>query len=219
MKVIFAKLSSSLYTLLLLSFFGLSFLNTQLNFTRTSSEIRDAAPKIASTNLLEKIDLSKDQVKIAETNASTAPRISISSSYASRSSYNSYFSIINPTPTSDNSYISPYESGVKVYKDHFFFAHSTAAFNWIKSASEGNSFTITRNGETTSYTIAKKQVLKLNENYNGKYPVTSYYNSISERTQFLGKTYDVALMTCGDGSFGADGNNSDFRTFIFAYAN
>ncbi len=196
-----------LYSLLFLGFLGLSFLNNYLNFTRTSTEIRDAAPVFGTLTTLEKLDLSEKKVEIAKTNAS-APFKSASASAG--------FLIKNPAPTSDNSYLSPYESGVKVYKDRFFFAHSTAAFNWIKYAGEGDTFSVERNGTTETYRIVKKQVLSMTENYNGRYPVPSYYNSISERAQFLGKTYDVALMTCGDGTTGKNGNNSDYRTFIFA---
>lgn len=206
-----SRFRGSLYTLLLIGFFGLSSLNSALNFAKSSPKIRDAAPLASNFATFETLSLTKNSVKIAKTNVSATPKLKTVASGSS-------FLIKNPTPTSDNSYISPYESGVKVYKDRFFFAHSTATFNWLKSAAEGNSFKVEQNGKTVSYKIAKKQVLKLNENYNGKAPVSAYYTSISERAQFLGKTYDIALMTCGDGSFGKDGNNSDFRTFIFAYA-
>ena len=216
MKVSFSrfvfKYRGSLYSLLFLGFLGLSFVNNYLNFSRSSTEIRDAGPTISALKTLEKIDLSEKKVEIAETNAKAPLRTASSV----RTGASSSFSIVNPAPTSDNSYISPYESGVKVYKDRFFFAHSTAAFNWIKYASEGDTFSVTRNGATETYRIAKKQVLSMSENYNGKYPVSSYYSSISERSQFLGKTYDISLMTCGDGTTGANGNNSAYRTFVFA---
>lgn len=208
-----SKFRGSLYTLLFLSFLGLSSLNTYLNFSKPISEIRDAGPLASAFEPLEKLTFSKENVEIAETNArSSTSRLARVSSAASGSS----FSIQNPTETSDSSFIDRNESGVKVYKNRFFFAHSDRAFNWIKYASEGDTFTVMRNGSTSTYKIAKKQVLSMNGNYNGKYPVASYYSSISERSQFLGKTYSISLMTCGDGTTGPNGNSSDYRTFIFA---
>ena len=182
-----------------------------------SSSQAESQAELPAGNQADNLAATSSTPAIAETAVSVTPPAVASSFVPRRLASSSSFSIVNPTPTSDRSYISPTESGVRVYNDSFFFAHSTLAFNWIKSLGEGGTFTISRNGTTETYRVAKKVTLSMNGELNGLRPVSAYYDAISSRRQFLGKTYDIVLMTCGDGTYGANGNNSAFRTFIFAY--
>ena len=208
------RFSGTLYSLLLFGFFGLSLVASHYNFSLPRTEtVRDAADFVIATELLEKLE----HVKSPAESGSAVPQTSrVSALTPRRVSAMSGFSIKNPTPTSDNSTIRPGETGVLVYDHSFFFAHSDQAFDWIKYASEGDTFTVSRNGTVEVYQIIKKQTLSMSGDYGGKRPVSAYYSSISKKRQFLGKTYDVALRTCGDGTTGRNGNNNAYRTFVFA---
>ena len=188
---------------------GLTFLNNQLNFDIPASrKVRDAAGFTEPFKEAEKLDLRTMSATVPATNFAAqnyarTPYVS----YASTASYvapaGSDFSIY-PVPTSDNSYISPYETRSLSYNGRFFFGHSSNAMNWVKSAGEGN--TVSVSGAV--YHVVKKQTLPLAS-------VQSVYYSISEFAAYRGKNYDAVIMTCGDGTYGANGNNDAYRTFLF----
>ena len=121
------------------------------------------------------------------------------------------FSIKNPT-RSGCDYISPTATGVYVCNKNFFFAHSNHAFRWIRDASEGETFTVSENGTTETYKIAKIDWLPMDNAEDGKLPVQNFYSSMTDSLSYRGKTYDAVLMTCGRGD-----DDNHYRTFVFAY--
>lgn len=224
-KVIFEyinRFSGTLYSLLFLMFFGLAFVGTQFNFDLSkTSQVNDLINLDSSYAPLEMLSVDSllsaaPEVKTPETSSNLPPVSTfISPSTIEGAAPSSDFTISDPAP-SDCTSIGKFDTGVKVCNDQFFYAHSNYAFDWIKSASSGDTFTVSRNSGIETYKIMKKITLAMGRELNGFKSVESYYTSISKKQTFLGVHYSAALMTCGDGTFGVDGNNSSYRTFIFA---
>ena len=214
-KVIFAKFnqffakiekfSGPLALSLVFVLTGLTFLNNQLNFDiPASSKVRDAAGFAEPFSEAKKLDLREISSAVPSTNYAGARYSYTYATYASAVTPVSSGFTIYPAATSDNSYISPYETRALAYKGHFFFGHSGNAMNWVKSAGVGS--IVNANGET--FRVVQKLTLPLST-------VQNVYYSISEYLSYRGKTYAAIVMTCGNGTYGADGNNNNFRTFLF----
>lgn len=208
----FKRFSSSAFSILLMGFLALSFLSINTNLIASKkTEIRDVASFTSKLDEKEKLSLNKSESTIASNFAPSVPRTSssVASSYTNTSPGNgslSYYNIVNPRSTGDCSYIAPNETGaLSCNGGNFFFGHSHYAFSWIRYIGEGETFSVTRNGATETYRVARKISMPLNE-------VERYYRSISQSLMYRGETYSAILMTCGRGD---DDNN--YRTFVFAY--
>ncbi|MBQ2638265.1 hypothetical protein IJF89_01130 [Candidatus Saccharibacteria bacterium] len=205
----FYRFPSFFCSLVLFGLCALAGLNRQLNLTLPKdAKVRDKVT-IASAVFepATKLDIRTGSTNISSSSPTTKVP---ATSYSTPASYaTSGFSIVNPAATTSSSYISPSETRVLNYKSKFFFGHSTGPLNWVKSASTGDILTVIRGGITERYQIIKKQTLPLAS-------VQTVYLSISESASYRGATYDLALMTCGDGTFGSHGNDNNYRTFLFA---
>ena len=213
MKVNFSKFvylfRGQLYTLLFLGFIGLSFLNNSLNFSRNSSEILDAAP-VSGT--LAELPLIPEVAPVEIEPLATVPRTSTPYLFgASTSRASSLFTIRNVEDVSDPSVDAG--TGIKRYnyrgKNRFLYAHSNLAFAPIKTLYSGSTFSATLDGVTKTYRVVARVVFKKSELDSNSGLRAAIYSAA-----YQGKKYDLALMTCGDGT----NDDSNYRLVLFAYA-
>lgn len=210
------RFSGTLYSLLLFGFLGLSFLNSEFNFDLPkNAKIRDTAP-VSILSEIEKISNVKKPTEIVSTFKSSVPRTASPYRYITNTisvngaSNSNTLTISNPRPTDNCSYISPFESGVLSCNEKFMYAHSSEAFNGIKNLSEGGIVTVYRDGSVETYKIEKmERGMELAR-------VQNFYIAMTRYAQYRGESYDLILMTCGDGTYGPNGNNNAFRTLVFA---
>ncbi len=206
---IFNRFPSLFCSLALFGFFTLAGLNQQLNLNLPSeAKVRDKVDFSTAFATAEKLD-----IRSASNGTAAVPSTSYVASYGSwRSAYSGTASAVSSgadfaiysRPTTSNDFIDENESGVLAYKGSFFFGHSGGPLNWVKSAAKDNTVSI----DGTVYRIVQKTTLPIAT-------VKNVYFSISEYHSYRGKNYDAVIMTCGDGTYGANGNSSDWRTFLF----
>ncbi len=217
-KVIFefiTRFSGSLYSLLLFAFIGLSFLNSHFNFDLPSgSKIRDVSPITSSLEEAAKLSTPKKTEEIASTftpGVSSVPKASnfgfmnsVEAQHAALSRNSGMFTITNPTPVSDPSVDAGY--GIKRYGSKFLYAHSSLAFGPLKTIYEGGKIAVEMDGSYNVYEVARREVLP-----KSKLNASSGLRLAIYGAQIYGESYDLALMTCGNGS----NDDSNYRLILF----
>ncbi len=206
-----SKYRGSLYTLLFLGFVDLSFFNNYLNFSRTTSKIRDTIPVLKTASeiaTLEPIKPLKTDESLA-TVPKTSTRYIFGSSTAKASSA---FHIANVVDVADPSVDAG--NGIKRFNykgaNRFLYGHSTLAFSPLKRLYVGNTFTATLDGVTKTYRVEQRVVFnKASDLDNNAARRAALYTG-----KYNGSSYDLALMTCGNGS----NDDSNFRLVLFANA-
>ena len=103
------------------------------------------------------------------------------------------FKITNPERVSDPSVDAGY--GVKRYGAKFLYGHSTLAFNRLKTLYEGDRFVVEMDGQTVTYQVSRRVVLS-----KAALDASSSLRSAIYGAAYRGQAYDLALMTCGDGT-------------------
>lgn len=96
---------------------------------------------------------------------------------------------------------------VKKYGNDFLYAHSHLAFSTLKTYSVGDEFAVETNGEKRTYQISRRETFSkstLDEN--------SGLRSAIYSANFRGNSYDLALMTCGNG----ENDDPNSRLVFFA---
>lgn len=97
--------------------------------------------------------------------------------------------------------------GVKKYGNDFLYAHSHLAFATLKTYSVGDKFAVETDGIVHTYQISRRETFSktaLEEN--------SGLRSAIYAADFRGNSYDLALMTCGNG----ENDDRDSRLVFFA---
>lgn len=84
--------------------------------------------------------------------------------------------------------------GVKKYGDDFLYAHSHLAFSTLKTYNVGDEFAVKDHGETHTYRISRRETFSKSTLDTNSGLRSAIYNA-----DYRGNTYDLALMTCGDG--------------------
>lgn len=208
---------SSTYTLLMGIFFLLLNFANNLNFEPTSPYISDAVPSIhndASSSPMKNIPrVSSD---IANTFSSTMTfsatrNIPLSSYISINGRVIATYNAINGTED---------DAGGRVakYNNNFYYGHNTAnVFGSLASLPIGSTFSITENGLTKTYRIASSELFEktgANVLSTKAYPNRNFSNGIYAAS-YLGKKYDIALMTCAGTMLG--GGDATERYVVFAY--
>ena len=105
---------------------------------------------------------------------------------------------------------------VNKYGDKFYYGHNSGAvFGGLVNLAEGSTFSVTLNGATVNYHIAKRQIFEKNRE-NGRLELNgsgSYMWNVAA-ARHSGVQYDVSIMTCHGVSYG-DGDASE-RLVLFA---
>lgn len=115
-------------------------------------------------------------------------------------------------------------SAVAKWGDKFYYGHnSSSVFAVLYNVGIGSTFSITENGNTTSYRVANIKYF-FKKNYDGggtaitKTPEANdnknYMNSVAA-AKYDGASYDVSLMTCYGDSWG----NGDAAQRLVVFAN
>ena len=103
---------------------------------------------------------------------------------------------------------------VNRYGDKFLYGHNSAAvFGGLKNLSVGNIFSVTQNGKTTNYRIAKIVTFEKNGSKLQLNSAGSYMNAVAS-AKFQGKNYALSIMTCAGKSYG--NGDASHRLVIFA---
>ncbi len=196
-EVIFSKIkrfAMPLFSVMFLSFLSILVPFTEYTLSAPASEIRDTATFVNKLTELEPIELRKE--------------VSIDNLATSRTSgyhHNSYFTIVNPekvsTPAVDAGY------GVKRYLKKFLYGHSSLAFSPLKNLYNGNRFVVTMDGETAAYEVVVREVFSRSYLDSNSALRKAIYNA-----NYRGESYDLSLMTCGNGS----NDDSSYRLILFA---
>ena len=208
-----SKFSGALCSLLILTLAGLTFLNNQLNFDiPAANKVRDAFDLYAPFKEVEKLDIREAKTQIASTFVSSVPTSGYSrTTYSVPTSSSSIFHINEPTPVNNTNVDA--QNGVMRYMTYggrFLYAHSTKAFNPIKSLGVGNTFTATIDGVTSTYKVSARYVYnkatELDGNANNQRRIDIY----TARDAY--GRHSLSLMTCGNGY------NDDSRYRLVLYA-
>ena len=105
---------------------------------------------------------------------------------------------------------------VNKYGDKFLYGHNSAAvFGGLQNLSAGSTFTVTNNGNTASYTIAKIVIFEKDQD-SGNLELDgagSYMNAVA-KARFQGTGYDLSIMTCHGTIYG--NRDASHRLVIFA---
>ena len=103
---------------------------------------------------------------------------------------------------------------VNKYGSKLLYGHNTTAvFGGLKNLGIGSTFTVTEDGFTTTYKIAKTITFEKN---NGQLQLNgegSYMNSVA-KARSNGVNYDLALMTCAGTNYG--NGDASHRLVLFA---
>ena len=103
---------------------------------------------------------------------------------------------------------------VNLYGDKFLYGHnSNAVFGALKNLSIGSTFTVTLNGQPTTYRVAKMVTFEKN---NGKLQLDgsgTYMNAVV-KARFDGAQYNVSIMTCAGVNYG--NGDASHRLVVFA---
>ena len=178
------------------------------SFGSTTKPILDAAPLKSGAAVTE------------ITPEATQTTASIASSYSATRAVvrtnNNYISVAGKTISIQNSDNTNIDAGnvVKHYLDgklgnKLYYGHnSSAVFGNLKNLVNGDTFSVTENGITKTYRVAKTVTLT--------YAETDRRMPALPNASYNGNTYDIVLMTCAGTSYG-DGNASH-RLLIFAVA-
>ncbi len=208
--------AGTVYSVFLFAFVGLSALAQQYNFDiPAATQVRDAAPFTAQYDTLGKLENVKKPAEIASSHVSSVPRTArfsinvtadaIAAQHASIVSGSSLFKITNPQRVSDPSVDAGY--GVKRYGAKFLYGHSSLAFSPLKRLYEGDRFVVEMDGEVVTYQVARREVIA-----KSTLDASSSLRSAIYAASYRGKSYHLALMTCGDGS----NDDSSYRLILFA---
>ena len=208
-----AKYRGAIYSFLLFVFIGLSFLNNYFNFTRKTSEILDAAPVLTTKSDLSALPLidAKKTELINTSYVASTPSTSTRYVFSNNSNSNqpTLFTISRVENVSDPSIDAG--NGIKRYnyngKNRFLYAHSTRAFAPIKHIYAGGRFTATLDGVTKTYRVERREVFAKSDLDSNASLRASIYSA-----SYRGKTYDLSLMTCGNGT----NDDSNYRLVLFA---
>lgn len=214
-KVIFDFInchSGSAYSFLLFVFLGLSLVHTNFNFNLPkTSKIRDAAPFSTVYSPLEKLSLSGSAgnskisaVPRTATAVFNQPAATFAARYAAVSG-SSLFRISNPAPVADPSVDAGY--GVKRYGAKFLYGHSSLAFSRLKSLNVGDQFIVEMDGQVATYRVSRREVMS-----KSSLDANSGLRSAIYGAQYRGKSYDLSLMTCGNGA----NDDANYRLILFA---
>ena len=118
---------------------------------------------------------------------------------------NSIFTIKDPASVKDPSIDA--EAGVKKYGEKFLYGHSSLAFDGLKTLYENDELILEEGGKTERYVVSKRIVEKKSVLDSNSALRKSIYSAA-----YRGKTYDLSLMTCGDGT----NDDRNMRLIIFA---
>ena len=181
----------SYYSILFLLFLGLAGLSSRYNFSLNhSTAIRDTSDFSTDLGEVAKINLDRKTESVAT--SFVAPATS-SVSPARTSSSPSSFVISNPSPVSDPSIDAG--TGIKRYGSRFLYGHSSLAFSPLKTLYVGDTLTVEINGEAKTYAVSRREVFS-----KASLDTNSALRSSIYSANFRGNSYDLALMTCGNGS-------------------
>lgn len=114
------------------------------------------------------------------------------------------FKITNPARVSDPSVDAG--RGVKRYGAKFLYGHSSLAFNRLKTLYEGDRFLVEMDGETVTYEVSRRVVLA-----KSTLDASSSLRSAIYGAAYRGQSYDLSLMTCGDGT----NDDDSYRLILF----
>ena len=110
---------------------------------------------------------------------------------------------------------------VNLYRDKFLYGHnSSAVFGGLKNMGIGSNFSITMNGVTTNYRVARVMVFDYEETANGNGALRfnqdgrNYILNVVRAKDDNDVQYALSIMTCHGKSFG--GNNATQRLVLFA---
>ncbi|MBQ3464420.1 sortase [Candidatus Saccharibacteria bacterium] len=213
------KNSGAFYAILLFGFFTLSFINTKFNYYLPAvQEIRDTASFAVNSPLKDHLEINDRLATISSSYSSNLPKTSqistidasaalLSARYTKISQSSGLFRIKNPVRVSDPSVDAGF--GVKRYGDSFLYGHSSLAFAPLKTLSVGDRLEIEDGLKTATYRIEKRIVLSKSELDANSALRNAIYNA-----SYRGKTYDFALMTCGNGS----NDDPNYRLILFVSA-
>ena len=218
-KVIFSlfnRFPSFFCSLALFGFFTLAGLTQKLNLNLPKeAKVRDEVSFSGTAfPAAEKLDIRSGSKDIAVSFAAAVPVTS--RTYITPQNSNPVsvvaqpvnFSIVNPTPV-NNPAIDAGNSIMRymTYGGRFLYAHSSRAFSPLKSNYEGGQITVTMDGQTATYKIALRKVfVKATELDNNSARRLALYSS-----KYNGQSYDLTLMTCGNGS----NDDSNYRLVLF----
>ena len=211
----FHRYTGAFYSALLLIFLTLSGVNTWFNFDiPATSQIRDAGPILPNYSIAEPLHISS---LLANSNVQDVPSTStISSNYSAvryftqrrsasvASSGLTRFANIKAvsSPSVDAG------TGIKSYGTKFLYAHSSLAFAPLKSLNEGAKFEVEQNGQVFTYIVSRQVVFNRASDLDSN----SARRKAIYNASYNGKTYDLALMTCGNGT----NDDPAYRLVVFA---
>lgn len=211
-KELFLRYTGALYSLLFFAFLGLARINTSFNFDLKSASIYDAAPSVSTFSELKKLTPVDDSlVALSSSYVSNVPRTSASLVSAPRAaSASNIFTINNPTTVSNPSIDAGY--GVLRYNNgsnggRFLYGHSSLAFNRLKTTFIGDKINVEMDSAPSTYVVSARVVFnKSSELDNNSGRRLALYNA-----KYNGTSYDLALMTCGNGT----NDDPNFRLVLF----
>ena len=190
------KVIYSYYSILFLLFLGLVGLSSRFNFSLNhTTAIRDVSDFSTDLGEIAKINLDRKTESVATSFAHPVAPTSTSSTVLDTTSVSrtASFSIKNPAPVSDPSVDAG--TGVKRYGSHFLYGHSSLAFSPLKTLYVGDTLTVEINGETKTYAVSRREVFS-----KASLDANSALRSSIYSANYRGNSYDLALMTCGNGS-------------------
>ena len=110
---------------------------------------------------------------------------------------------------------------VNFYRDKFLYGHnSSAVFGGLKNMGIGSDFSLTINGVTTNYRVARVMVFDYEETANGNGAIRfnqdgrNYILNVVRAKDNNDTQYDLSIMTCHGKSLG--NNNATQRLVLFA---
>ena len=210
---------NTIYSLLLGIFFLLVSAANRFNFGASEPTL-DMAPVVASDTEITPISAPSNTLPVPVTNF-TSQKIVASRVKSTKSS--SYIIIGGRTINIYNTNSLKDDAGSRVakYGSGFYYGHRSSAFGIISALPDGTTFSITENGTTRTYRIARHETfLKTNNGANDILYLASeganrnYANGIYSAS-YRGVKYDLALMTCAGASLG--GGDATARYVAFAY--
>lgn len=212
-KVIFDYINhykGALYSLLIFGFLGIATVNLHFNFSvPKATKIRDIADFSIELKEQTKLSIDKTSLSLASTFSAAVPRTSSSSATTSGLSAtisdSGLFTISNPISVSNPAVDAG--RGVKRYGEKFLYGHSTLAFSPLKQLYVGDRFVVEMDGKIETYVVSRREVMSKSTLNSNSALRKSIYSA-----KYMGKSYDLSLMTCGNGA----NDDSNYRLILFA---
>lgn len=202
---------STAYLLLLGLFFVLVDFANSLNFVDSSTQISDLAPVIAQVQEIKTPEnVAMPSFNDVATTYTAKQTLATSSFLTIAGKKIAIYNSVNGTNDDAGSRIAKY--------NNFYYGHNSAnVLGSLSSLPIGATFSITENGQTKKYQIAKSETFEkigANKLATLDNPSRDYSNAIYSAS-YKGKKYDIALMTCAGVSLG-NGDATE-RYVVFAY--